>query len=102
MMQYWLNEFSNTFNDDEICLLTMDQAEWHSENGLKIPENIVVLHQPAYSPECNPTERLWTWVKERLANKIFEDKEDLINNVIKILNDLDKYKFILKNWLCYS
>ena len=80
----------------------MDQAGWHTVKGLKIPENIKILHQPAYSPECNPTERLWTWVRERLANKIFENKQDLTNEIIKILNDLDKYKDILKNWVCYS
>jgi transposase len=102
MMQYWIDEFSKILADDEICLLTMDQAGWHTEKGLKVPKNIIILYQPAYSPECNPTERLWTWVKERLANKIFENKENLINNVIKILNDLDKYKSILKKWVCYS
>lgn len=102
MMQYWLEEFSKSLKENEICILTMDQAGWHTEKGLKIPENIIILHQPAYSPECNPTERLWTWIKERLANKIFESKDDLINEIINILNNLDKYKHLLKSWVCYS
>jgi len=102
MMQYWLNEFSKTLKDNELCLLVLDGAGWHNEKGLKIPDNIVLLPQPPYSPECNPAERLWTWTRERLANKVFKNLDELVNATIDIINDWDKFKSILKSWVCYS
>lgn len=101
MMQHWLDEFSKTLEKNEICLLVLDGAGWHNEKGLEIPENIILLFQPPYSPECNPAERLWTWIRERLANKIFKDLNELKYTTMDIINDWDKYKDILKSWLCY-
>ena len=60
-----------------------------------------MLFQPPYSPECNPAERLWTCMRERLANKIFKDLNELKDTTMDIINDWDKYKSILKSWLCY-
>jgi len=72
-MQYWLNEFSRALDADEHALLVMDGAGWHSETGLKWPENVSPLWIPPYSPECNPSERLWTILKESIANKVYHD-----------------------------
>ncbi len=31
-----------------------------------VPKNIVLLFQPAHSPELNPAERVWEYIKSRL------------------------------------
>jgi len=32
---------------------------FHNSLNLSITENVILLFQPAYSPEVNPIERLW-------------------------------------------
>jgi transposase len=63
------------------AILIMDQAPWHSnaKTKLVVPANITILDLPPYSPELNPVERLWLWLKERhLANRIIKKSEDLM------------------------
>ena len=92
VMQIFLDEFSKTLIDDEICLLVLDGAGWHNEKNLKVPTNIVLLKQPAYSPECNPTESLWDFVRDKLGIKLYENIKDLKNRLIDIVNSFDALK----------
>ncbi len=101
VMQYWLNDFSKYLNND-IAIMVCDQAGWHSGKGLYWPKNIVPCYIPAYSPECNPSERLWTWIRERLALTIYEKLDEMIDSVINIVNDWDRYKDSLISMLNYS
>jgi putative transposase len=55
---------------------------------LSIPENVILLFQPAYSPEVNPIERLWGYIKEQLKWLKFEQIEELRAAVQKELNKL--------------
>jgi len=59
-------------------ILVLDQAGWHVAKALGIPDNITLLHLPPYSPELNPVERLWAYLKSHyLSNRIFIDYDDL-------------------------
>lgn len=49
-------------------LLVRDGAGWHQE----APERITPVTLPPYSPELNPTERLWPLADEPLANRAFQ------------------------------
>jgi hypothetical protein len=45
------------------CILVMDRAGWHVSKELEVPPGIEIVLLPPYSPELNPVERLWQWVK---------------------------------------
>ena len=49
---------------------------------------MVLLFQPAYSPEVNPIERLWGYIKEQLKWLRFEHIEELRAAVQKELKKL--------------
>ena len=49
---------------------------------------MILLFQPAYSPEVNPRERLWGYVKEQLKWLRFDQIEELRAAVQKELNKL--------------
>jgi transposase len=54
------------------CILILDGASWHKAKGLNIPKNIELIYLPPYSPELNPVERLWEYVKAHtLKNKLY-------------------------------
>jgi len=49
---------------------------------------VILLFQPAYSPEVNPIERLWGYIKDQLKWLRFEQIEELRAAVQKELNKL--------------
>lgn len=62
---------------DHRALLVVDQAGWHVSPALDVPEGVHLAFLPAYSPELQPAERLWTLVDEPLANRAFAALDDL-------------------------
>jgi transposase len=58
-------------------VLVLDNAGWHGEAGLKVPEGIRLLFLPPYSPELQPAETLWALVDEPIVNKHINTIEDL-------------------------
>lgn len=101
VMQHFLDEYSTTLEPNELSLLVLDGAGWHSDVGLKIPANIILLKQPAYSPECNPTESLWGWVKDKLGLALYKTIGELKTRLGEIVNQFDDFRTDLSNRLNY-
>jgi hypothetical protein len=55
------------------AVLVVDQAGWHSAKDLALPDGIDLVFLPAYSPELQPAERLWSLVDEPVANRAFAE-----------------------------
>ncbi|MEG4856493.1 transposase [Microcoleus sp. K1-B6] len=72
----------------DLHIIQVDNGGFHNSLNLSIPENVILLFQPAYSPEINPIERLWGYVKEQLKWLRFEHIEELRAAVQKELNKL--------------
>ncbi|AMW28934.1 hypothetical protein N39L_30700 [Limnospira platensis NIES-39] len=58
-------------------MLVVDQAGWHISKNLKVPEGLHLMFLPSHSPELQPAERLWPLVDEPIANRSFENLEQL-------------------------
>ncbi len=54
---------------DRRIVLVLDNAGWHGETGLTVPDGVRLVYQPAYTPEVQPAETLWTVVDEPVVNK---------------------------------
>jgi len=63
-MSIFLDEVAKRHRD-EFILMGMDQATWHKANDLVNPENIHLIWQPPYSPQCNPVENIWDEIREK-------------------------------------
>jgi len=85
-MNLFLEALSSHAKEREIFLI-MDGAGWHTSNGLKIPDNIEIIYLPPYSPELNPVERLWQYIKSNtIKNKVYgtiEELEEVICNFVR-------------------
>lgn len=68
VMDLFLKEFSKTLAEDEHTVMVLDGAGWHNTKSLTVPSNITLVHQPPYAPECNPVERIWLFLRERLLS----------------------------------
>jgi len=81
MMNIYLDELSKACGNTKL-LLIMDCAGWHKSKELMLPKNIKVEFLPPYSPELNPVERLWYWLKkEAVHNNLFESLSQLMDRV---------------------
>ena len=69
--------------------LFIDQAGWHKANDLKFPENITPIPLPPYSPELNPAERVWEYLKERyLSHRLLDDYDAIVDAACVAWNKL--------------
>lgn len=62
---------------DDYALLQVDRASAHMSAEICWPENIIPLVQPSHSPELNPIERFWQWLKKGLKNQCFSSLDAL-------------------------
>jgi transposase len=73
-------------------------------HAIRWPENIIPLVQSAYSPELNPIERFWQWLKQPLKNQRFPSLQALRQRVQGLFDQLtleqvasvSAYNFILE------
>jgi transposase len=56
-------ELSQTLAADEHAAMIWDGAGFHTSDELKVPANVPLIRLPAYSPELNPIENLWQYLK---------------------------------------
>jgi transposase len=63
--QQFLDWLSQQLGED-YAILQVDQAPAHICGAINWPENILPLFQPPHSPELNPIERLWQFLKKPL------------------------------------
>lgn len=78
-MQIFLNNFSKTLGRGVHALLVLDNAPWHKTKSLKVPSNVTLHFLPPYSPDLNPTENLWDFMKDNyLCNKVTRGMNELI------------------------
>jgi putative transposase len=80
-MNLHLAEISTQVTPGAHAVLTLDGAGWHQLGGkLKLPDNISLLPLPSYSPELNPVENIWQFLKQNhLANRVFDTYADIVD-----------------------
>ena len=56
----------------ELMIVVIDNAGFHSLKNYEIPDNIRFVRIPPYSPELNPSEKMWAYIKQSYKNEFFE------------------------------
>lgn len=88
-MQIFLDGFAATIGDDEHAAIVLDQAGWHGSNDLGVPANITLVPLPPYSPELNPVERVWLYLKQRfLSHRLLADYDAIVEAAATAWNRL--------------
>ena len=79
-MSAHLAEISRHVSPGAHAILVLDGAGWHSSKDLVIPGNITLMTLPPYSPELNPVENIWQFLRQnRLANRVFENNDAIVD-----------------------
>ncbi len=70
-------------------MLVLDQAGWHDARTLHVPDTITLLPLPPASPQLNPVERDWLYLRERyLSHRVLDDYEAVLEAVCQAWNRL--------------
>ena len=84
-----LEEISLAVDPGSHAVLLLDQAGWHSSAKLAIPANITLLPLPSRSPELNPVENIWQFMRENwLSNRVFASYDDIVGHCCEAWNKL--------------
>ena len=88
-MSLHLKEISQAVAEDAQAVLLVDQAGWHLSGKLDIPDNITIVPLPPKSPELNPVENIWQFMRENwLSNRIFKSYDDIVDHCCHAWNKL--------------
>jgi DDE superfamily endonuclease len=99
-MNELLKGLSEAYREEEI-LVFADNAGWHKSKELQRPANVHLELLPPYSPELNPTEHLWDYIREQKGfnNHIFTSMDKLEDHLEAVLKQLQQEKQYLQS-LC--
>jgi len=79
MLQH-LQQISKATPTGRHAIVVMDGAGWHTDDIAADIPNITIMKIPPYSPELNPIEQVWSWLRQHhLANRCFNGYEDIVN-----------------------
>jgi transposase len=101
--EHFLQQIAQEF-PQYLNVIQVDGASAHIAQDIEIPDNIVLLFQPAHSPELNPIERFWLDLKIDLRGVNFSNLDELRLTIRQILEymtpewiaSLTGYPFILR------
>jgi putative transposase len=102
-MNIFLSELSKAYPEDFI-LLVVDGASWHKSKGLEIPENIQLFYLPPATPEMNPIEQVWAWLRlHGFRNEVFKTLADVVERLCRTIRSLTPQtvsSITSREWIC--
>lgn len=101
--QRFLNLVSVELGDD-VAVIQFDQGSFHRLKSLDWQDYIIPIFQPPHSPELNPIERVWQWLKRQLEWENCDSLIQLRHKLSELLQaiipeqiiSLTSYDFILE------
>ena len=88
-MSLHLEEISRHVRPGAHAVLVLDGAGWHGAASLAIPANLTLLPLPPYSPELNPVENVWQYLRQnQLSLRVWDDYTAIVDTCCQAWNAL--------------
>jgi transposase len=85
-MTIFLQELSRRYAN-YFLLLVYDGAPCHSLGALNVPENMMIITLPPYSPNLNPVENNWDDMREKFFhNIVFDSMQAVEDQLVRACN----------------
>lgn len=87
------------------AVVVMDGAGWHQQHIVEEFDNVTIIKLPPYSPELNPVEQVWQWLRQNeLANRCFKGYDDIVEQCTRAWNsfidDIERVKTLCaRDWV---
>jgi hypothetical protein len=97
-MQKHVDEISRRVARGALAVLLLDRAGWHTTEKLNIPKNMTMIFLPSRSPELNPVENIWQYLRANwLSNRVFETCDEIIDAACEAWNKLTAAPDVIKS-----
>jgi transposase len=81
MIQH-LSQISKATEYGRHAVVIVDGAGWHTSDTTHQFDNVTLIKLPPYSPELNPIEQVWSWLRQHcLSNRVFKDYAEIVEQV---------------------
>ncbi len=99
VVNLFLEQFSRELPGGVHAVLIWDGAGFHTGGDVVVPVNVSLIQLPPYSPELNPMENLWHYLRSHhWSNRAYEGyeglEEEAIRSVCAVGRDAEKLKCI--------
>ncbi len=99
VLNLFLEQLSGALPAGVHTVLIWDGAGYYTSKDLKVPSNISLILLPPYSPELNPVENLWHYLRaHHWSNRAYQDYDELeseaAESLCTVCLDRDKVKSI--------
>jgi hypothetical protein len=108
-MNQHLKEISTQITPGSIAVVICDGAGWHQRGkDLIVPDNIRLLSLPPYSPELNPMENVWDYLRQNKLCALVWNTYDEILEACKtawnfLIDDPARIRSIgSREWACVN
>ncbi|WP_018263397.1 transposase [Methylobacterium sp. WSM2598] len=99
----FLADFAATILPDTHAVLVLDGTGWHDLRSVTVPPNLTLVPLPPYSPELNPVERVWLYLREcYLSHPLLADYEAVVEACCRAWNALAAETGRIKTFCAYS
>jgi transposase len=84
-----LAEISREVTPGAHGVVVLDGAGWHGAGDLSVPDNLTLLPLPPRSPELNPIENIWQYLRQnKLSLRVWPDYEAIVETCCEAWNAL--------------
>jgi transposase len=88
-MSLHLQEISRHVAPGAHAVLVLDGAGWHGAAALEVPDNLTLLPLPPKSPELNPVENVWEYLRQnQLSLRVWSDYAAIVATCCRAWNAL--------------
>jgi len=88
-MQLHLDEIACQVTRGSHGVVLMDRAGWHTTGKLNVPKNMTIILLPSRSPELNPVENIWQYLRQNcLSNRVFANYDAILDACCDAWNGL--------------
>jgi transposase len=99
VVNLFLEQFARELPAGVHAVLIWDGAGFHTGGDLVVPAGVSLIRLPPYSPELNPVENLWHYLRSHhWSNRMYEGYEELQEEAVRSLRvvcqDTDKLRTI--------
>jgi transposase len=99
VLNLFLEQFSGELPAGVHAVLIWDGAGYHVSKDLVVPSNVSLIQLPPYSPELNPVENLWHYLRaHHWSNREYEGYEGLqreaVRSLCAVCDDAERLKGI--------
>src|SRR5947209_15051387 len=99
VVNLFLEQFSRELPAGVHAVLIWDGAGFHTSGDLVVPSNVSLIQLPPYSPEWNPVENLWHYLRSHYwSNREYEGYQDLqreaVRSVCAVCEDAERLKSV--------